>query len=134
MKKKFFSLILIGVMVLGLTGCGKHALTSDEKVAWYTLRLAIAESAYSGQKTELTTEHINLLKNLAKSTGKDWFRNLGVYATGKTMDTDQYEITAICDDGYCATFKVQATGGWHLIEYTFERSDEKGYEIIITEK
>ena len=119
---------------MGLTGCGKHALTSEEKVAWYRLRLAIAESEYSGQKTEVTTEHINLLKNLAKSTGKDWFSDLSGYVTGKTMDTDQYEITAICDDSYCATFKVQATGGWHLIDYTFEESDEAGYKIFITEK
>ena len=105
-----------------------------KKVAWYTLRLAIAESAYSGQKTALTAEHINQLKNLAKLTGKNLFSDLSVSATGKTMDTDQYEITAICDEDYWATFKIQATGGWHLIDYTFENSDEKGYEIIITKE
>ena len=31
MKKKVLSALLIIVMILGVTGCGKHALTSDEK-------------------------------------------------------------------------------------------------------
>ena len=97
------------------------------------MRLAISESAYKGQKTTLTTEHINLLKNLAFSTGKDWFSNLNGYVTGKNMDTEKYEITSICDGDYCAIFKVQLTDECYLIDYTFEKSKEKGYEIEITE-
>ena len=133
MKKKILSMVLIGIMTLGLTGCGNPELSSDEQVAWYTLRLAIAEARLSGQKTDLTQEHIKQLENMAKSTGKDWFSDLDGYFTGKEMDTDKYEITMICDDGYCATFKVEASGGLHLVDYTFEKSDEVGYSIHTTD-
>lgn len=133
MKKKVLSALLIIVMILGVTGCGKHALTQDEEIAWTTLRLAIAEARVSGQKVDLTEEHINTLKNMAKTTGKEWFSDLGGYFQGKIMDTDQYEVTMICDDGYCATFKVEASGGFHLADYTFEKSDEVGYDIHTTD-
>lgn len=135
MKKKILSLILLTVMILGLTGCGKDVLSDEEGASWGTLQLVAAESAASGQKTTITTKNMNDLKNVAKRTGKNWFSSLGSYAYVKNMDTDEYDATQICDGNYCATFKIKyQSDGYHLVDYTFEASDEKGYRISITEE
>ena len=135
MRKRVFSLFVAGTMIIGLTGCGNYELSPSEAVAWTRLRLVIAESAYSGQKSTLTAEQVDVLKQVAQSKGGDWFDDLSYYAYGKTKDTDQYEITSICDDDYCATFKMKDYGTrYQLVEYTFEPSYERGYRIEITEE
>ena len=145
MKKRYLLLIITLLLFnIVLTGCGssndkKQELSPSDAVAWTSLRLAIAESKVYGGSTSLSTEHFNLLKQLAKNFDdeSDWFGSSEIYliAYGKTMDTDKYEISSLCSENYCATFKIEhKEGKYYLINYTFEKTTEKGYKIYIIDR
>lgn len=140
MKKRFFLLFLLILVVVCITGCSKkYKLSLEEAVAWTSLRLAIAESTLYDGSTTLTTKHIELLRNVAKQFDKnsEWFNDTDVkyIAYGRTMDTEKYQLTTLCSEYYCAIFKIENDNGtYYLLDYDFLRSTAKGHVLYVTEK
>lgn len=139
--KQIAFLILISSIFV-LTGCSsnkKYKLTIEENVAWTGLRLAIAQSNLSGSSTTLTTKHIELLKNMTKKFNKnrEWFSatDSSYIMYGKSKDTSEFQITSLCSEDYCATFKVkEEDNSYYLIDYNFDKAKDLGSELLITEK
>lgn len=144
-KLIFFKLtkyIIVAFIILLISGCSfnkKYKLSLEEAVAWTRLRFAIAESVLYDGSTSLTSSDVNTLKSLSKKTGKnnEWFSENDILyvAYGKTMDTEKYQISSLCSKYYCATFKIEKKeNDYYLLEYYFEKSDERGYDLFIIDQ
>ena len=74
MKKTLLTVVFVATVIV-LTGCSnKQKFDNQEAVAYTSLRLAIAQSAYDGSG-ELDSKHLDTLKETVKKFDKnsDWF-------------------------------------------------------------
>ena len=137
-----FLIIFLFTIIILITGCSstkKIQLSIYESVAWTRLRYAIAESVIYDGSTSLTTNDIELLKELSKKNNKsnEWFNDIDIkyIAYGKTMDTDKYQISFLCSKNYCAKFTVEKDDGdYTLINYSFVNNDIGGYTLYPIDK
>ncbi len=133
MKKAVLAVVLVA-MVIVLTGCsGKQKLDKQEAVAYTSLRLAIAQSAYNSSG-KLESKHLDTLKETVKKFDKnsDWFDDYLGSFYGINKDTNENQIDYICNKNYCAKFTVKAEGtDYYLIDYSFIENDIEGYYINV---
>lgn len=140
-KKKIWLLIIILLLVAGAVAGyflflrkGKYKLDPYEAVAYTSLNLAEATSAYMGGGS-ITKAQFDTLGKMVKKydSSSEWFASYYGYYS-RTADTDKNKVTYLCNDNYCAKFVVEHTGGdYYLVDYLFESSSEKGYKIYVVD-
>ncbi|MCI8671860.1 MAG: hypothetical protein HFI36_07560 [Bacilli bacterium] len=130
--KKILSIGLILISILMITGCDNSKKLDG--VAYTSLRHTIAKSAYDGSG-EISVNYLDKLKTTVKELSKDydWFSDYSGTFYGLNKDTDNKKIDYICNKDYCAKLTAELRGAtdYYLIDYSFEKNNEKGYIIHI---
>lgn len=128
------AIIVIASFVISGGFSGSRKLTDDEYMALLLTKLAATTSAVNSSGS-VNNDYIDILGNIAKKTGGDWFSNLGTIATMKYNETAETEILTISDGDFCATFITNKDKeNKELIEYKFEKENCRGYWVTIEKR
>ena len=122
-KKIIFTLIIV-LALFTLTGCKdqKYKLKDENIKTINELRQSIKEGRDYGSSTISSTTLDELKTLVRKYSRKSWFNSSAIddYVYGEIADDDNYEITRICNNKYCAKFKVEKDNDdYYLVDYSF---------------
>lgn len=136
MKKKLLTIALLIILIFTITGCTnkKYQLDDDERIAYTTLRVASAKSAYD-ESGEIDKDSLELLKRAVQKLNKNnkWFENYNEEFFIKSEDTNEYRIDYICNKNNCAklTIKLEDILDFYLIDYSFGKENIEVYKLTI---
>lgn len=112
---------------------GSYTLSviDGEKVAFSTVKLAIAQSAVDGSGTleESICDELGLIAKQFDSNA-NWFSSCSYSLQGSTSSTSNFNTMKLTDGDYCATFTTD-TDDNNLTNYEFTEDNCIGYRISI---
>ena len=132
------AIIVVVIIIIGSNSKPGIEMSTDELVAYQSLRNAIEEAkASEGMTSTMLSENFDILGNMVKNadSGNEWFSRTGAMALyGNIDDEDGYEMTTLSDGKHCAIFYAKEENGkYYFTSYYFIVSDVKGYVILVGE-
>lgn len=130
------AIIIVGIIIISANSKPGFEMSTDELVAYQSLRSAIEEArASEGMTSTMLSENFDILGKMAKNadSSNGWFTETGRLALyGNIDDQDGYEMTTLSDGKHCAIFYAKKENGkYYFTSYYFIASDVKGYIILV---